>query len=92
MTKFHEPEVHDPRELEVGDQIGCVNGGRTLQVLTGDPNGTVDEFWMDLWNNPAETTHMWDEPVPHGSVALNLDGHGWKVLVLPRVWARRRIA
>lgn len=91
MNKFEEPEAIDPRELAAGDQVGCIETGRSLQLLTGGGGGQdIDEVWMTLCNNPGETTHVWDEPVAHGNVALYLGPkHGWKVNVLPRVWARR---
>jgi hypothetical protein len=91
MTKFHEPEVHSPRELEAGDQVGVSNAGRTLNLVVGEPYGE-DPDWATLCNDPGQTTHVWDEPVPHGQVALDLAGHGWKVQALPQVWARRRIS
>jgi hypothetical protein len=89
--KYLEPEVIDPRLLEAGDQVGCLNGGRHLQVMTCDPDDQIDEFWLTLLNTPDETTHIWDRPVPHGNTALDLAGFGWKVAMLPQVWARRRI-
>lgn len=91
MIKYQEPEVVDPRLLEPGDQVGCADGGRQLQVITTNPNGQFDEVWMTLCNNPGETTHVWDDPVPHGGVALDFAGWGWKVAALPQVWARRMI-
>jgi len=95
MTKFQEPETVDPRDLVAGDQVGCTDSGNRLQVMTGglvDSPCGLDEIWMTLCNNPGETTHVWDQPVPHGNVALDLADHGWKVNALPRVWARRAIA
>jgi hypothetical protein len=91
MIKYQEPQVVDPRELEAGDQIGCLTGGVRIQVMTCDPDDQIDEFWISLCNNPGETTHVWDQPVPHGSVALDLADVGWKVAALPQIWARRMI-
>jgi hypothetical protein len=93
MAKYQEPEVIDARRLEAGDQIGCLTGGVRIQVMTCDPDDQIDPIWVALRNNPGETTHLWDVPVPHGSVALKLGSyeHDWKLAVLPQVWARRLI-
>jgi hypothetical protein len=59
--------------------------------MTCDPDDQIDPIWVDLCNTPGDTIHVWDRPVPAGSVALDLAGFGWKILPLPTVWARRRI-
>lgn len=91
MSKYREPAVADPRTLKPGDQVGCTNGGRTLQLLTCDPHGSVDEIWVGLCNEPGQTGHLWGEPVPAGHTAVDLAGQGWKVIALPQIWARKRI-
>jgi len=92
-TKYQEPDVLDPRTLQAGDQVGCLDSGTQLRLMVGEPYGHDDAVWVTLHNAPGETTHLWDEPVPHGNVALKMGGydHDWKVVTLPQVWARRRI-
>lgn len=89
--KFQEPEVVDPRTLEIGDQVGCVDTGTTLRLLTCDPYDSYDPLWLSLCNQPSATTHIWDQLVPAGNTALDLAGFGWKRVALPQVWARRKI-
>ncbi len=91
MIKYLEPEVIDPRELDPGDQIGCLSGGARLQVMTCDPDDQIDPIWVSLCNAPGETACLWGEPVPAGNIAMDLAGWGWKVLALPQVWARKVI-
>jgi hypothetical protein len=100
VIKYQEPAITDPLTLEIGDQVGChdVSPAR-MQLLTGaaaDGEHGIDTLWLTVRNNPADTQRVYDQPVPHGSVALLLDdllldGGRWRVLPLPRVWARRRI-
>lgn len=94
MTKYLEPEVIDPRELEAGDQVGCSDAGTRLSLIVGG-GGDTEPIWMTLANAPGGTTEVpeygWMRPLPHGNVALDLADHGWIWGVYPRVWARKEI-
>lgn len=91
--KFHEPALADPRDLEPGDLVACLDAGtgmRLATTLVGDDQ--CDLWWFALLNRPAETTHIYDWPVPQGSTALQLGETSWKSMPLPQVLARRQVA
>lgn len=104
MTKYHEPELIDPRTLvddgdeqvsylRAGDQVGCLDGARELSLITTEVDEAYyDVTWVKLCNDPGTTTDLWGTPVPYGSAALDLADIGWRVMPLPRVLARRQVA
>ncbi len=98
MSKFHEPALADPKILKRGDQVACHDAGPRMQLITAgqaDSEHGMDEIWVTLHNQPSETSHVYDEPVREGCVALHLGdqfGYGWRVGALPLVRARRKIA
>lgn len=105
MIKYHEPELVSTSAmlteedqapvpaLQAGDQVACIDSGAgpTLATtLVDEEYYTID--WFTLLNTPALTRQVWGNPVPGGSVALQLGDHDWRVLVCPRVMARRRVS
>jgi hypothetical protein len=106
-AKFHEPELVDPRQvveddgetkvsyLREGDEIGCLDAGPGLFPVTAVDDAGADHYditWVRLCNDPGTTTEVWGRPVPNGSVAIRMSGDHWKIMPIPRVLARRKVA
>lgn len=91
-AKYQEPELLDPRTLESGDQLACLDSGNGPTLATSGPIGEhYEPIWFNLCNTPGETTAVWGRAVPKGQVAIDLAGVGWTVMILPKTWARRQI-
>lgn len=93
--KFQEPELADPRTLQAGDQVACLElsaKGYTLVVTAVEYY--ADVVWRTLWNVPGKCHDVHGVPVRETSVALQFGpyDHDWKIMPVPQVLARRRIA